>query len=764
MAYPQEYERLYDYAGYQNANPARPLPGTRVNLDLNDVQRAISEIIATLRGVTRSDGAIANGSVGLDQLSSGVLAGIEEPTQWAAATDYTTNSTVFYGTALYRANVDHTSDASFDAAKWDELVDFSTSLRMQNADSRSAIASLTVGADTNFIRTAGYATAGDGGAALYKRKVSEPSHAGKVQSADSVWFEIVPNPHLNVKQFGAIGNGSQDNYAVILAADAAAAALACPLYFPTGSYAVTQVLNITRDELTWFGDGPTASIIKLTVAATAVLWLGGTVGTTQYNRPHIHDLKFDGNGASSTAALQVRNVQNGRFVNLRISNSAGHGLATTTSVLDLLVNNFYSRIQADYNATNGFNFVGEKDTLYSDLLANNNTLAGFYFGPATSSIESTQCTCNGLLSRNNGGDGFIFDMLEKYNCGTLTSAINGGYGLQFKSSITSGGGTNNVNIASFISRNDPSGGIKVATNGYVNGAHFGNVHIIGFNSTLNTNAVDLVGVTGLHFGTLDVVGWNGTVMRIRAGTPLGGSTVQSSGISFSSIALGSNGNGAATTNHGISIEDSSANISIGTLQSANSQTTGTNYELKVGASVTNVTVGTAVLTASGGVGNNLNLANATTYIGLGNVGAMVRGTSTNDSAAAGNIGEFVESEVLVGSAVSMSTGTAKTITSISLTAGDWWVFGSVFTTMNGATTPTGLEGAINTTTDALPTPPSKGGYVRMNCTGTGQDYGLPVGGRRLSLNSTTTVYLVGKATFGASTLSLYGYIGARRVR
>src|ERR1700716_2012808 len=41
------------------------------------------------------------------------------------------------------------------------------------------------------------------------------------------------------------------------------------------------------------------------------------------------------------------------------------------------------------------------------------------------------------------------------------------------------------------------------------------------------------------------------------------------------------------------------------------------------------------------------------------------------SATAGNVGEYIESVVVSGSAVALTTGVDKTITSISLTAGDW---------------------------------------------------------------------------------------------
>jgi hypothetical protein len=47
------------------------------------------------------------------------------------------------------------------------------------------------------------------------------------------------------------------------------------------------------------------------------------------------------------------------------------------------------------------------------------------------------------------------------------------------------------------------------------------------------------------------------------------------------------------------------------------------------------------------------------------------GPATNDNVSAGNVGEFVAGQLLRASATSLTTETPKTITSISLTAGDW---------------------------------------------------------------------------------------------
>lgn len=142
------------------------------------------------------------------------------------------------------------------------------------------------------------------------------------------------------------------------------------------------------------------------------------------------------------------------------------------------------------------------------------------------------------------------------------------------------------------------------------------------------------------------------------------------------------------------------------------------------------------------------------------------GTTTNDSAAAGSIGEYVESEILVGgSLVSLTTGTPANVTSISLTAGDWDVWGNVGFSLNAATTLTNIIGWVSATSATLPANPNKGGQAYLNLaftTGGGQLLGIP--GRRFSLASTTTIYLSTQAAFGVNTCAAFGSIVARRVR
>jgi hypothetical protein len=143
----------------------------------------------------------------------------------------------------------------------------------------------------------------------------------------------------------------------------------------------------------------------------------------------------------------------------------------------------------------------------------------------------------------------------------------------------------------------------------------------------------------------------------------------------------------------------------------------------------------------------------------------LKGTITNDNASAGYVGELIESSLASGSATALSTGTAKTVTSISLTAGDWDVWGSVGFASGGTTAITTLAAAIHTTDNTLPTAPGGGAFQNLQITfpvGTSQL--ISAGQTRISLAVTTTVYLVAQGTFSADTLAAYGYIGARRVR
>lgn len=162
------------------------------------------------------------------------------------------------------------------------------------------------------------------------------------------------------------------------------------------------------------------------------------------------------------------------------------------------------------------------------------------------------------------------------------------------------------------------------------------------------------------------------------------------------------------------------------------------------------TVNTAALTATGAITPSQT--------------AGIVGTTTSNNANAGAVGEYVSSTLAIGSAVSLTNSTPTNITTISLTAGDWDVWGEVIINPAGSTTTSNVQGWVNTVSATAPAT-GLGAYVQFPYSGsTGGIVAASTGTTRLSLASTTTVYLSAQATFATSTCSAYGFIAARRRR
>jgi len=152
------------------------------------------------------------------------------------------------------------------------------------------------------------------------------------------------------------------------------------------------------------------------------------------------------------------------------------------------------------------------------------------------------------------------------------------------------------------------------------------------------------------------------------------------------------------------------------------------------------------------------------------VSSNLVGTSTNDSAASGVVGELITASLASGSAVSVTTATGKTITSISLTPGDWNIYGVVNFVLSGVTA-TIFQVGPSLTTNTLPSQTGGSGLavdpltkLPMLTTALSDTLVVPINMTNLKITSTTTVYLVAQATFSVGTLTAYGTINARRAR
>lgn len=130
----------------------------------------------------------------------------------------------------------------------------------------AAAQSATIPALTTYIVLEGFYSRGDGGGAKYQKVTVAPY---QLTSADGTHWRI-DEAQLNVKMFGAKGNGSWDDSSYIMLADSVADTLNNSLYFPGGSYKVNSVLTPASNSH-WIGQGPQATVIVTGSAGATVI-------------------------------------------------------------------------------------------------------------------------------------------------------------------------------------------------------------------------------------------------------------------------------------------------------------------------------------------------------------------------------------------------------------------------------------------------------------------------------------------------------------
>lgn len=141
---------------------------------------------------------------------------------------------------------------------------------------------------------------------------------------------------------------------------------------------------------------------------------------------------------------------------------------------------------------------------------------------------------------------------------------------------------------------------------------------------------------------------------------------------------------------------------------------------------------------------------------------QIPGTTTNDDASAGNVGENSRTTA---TGVSLTNNTtANIVTSPSLGAGDWNCYGAVSFNPAGTTTVSVVLAATNTTSATLPTDPDESfaGFVATFSTGVRQRVAVPP--KRYTFTTPSTVKLVAQSSFATSTMTADGALVCRRPR
>lgn len=352
-------------------------------------------------------------------------------------------------------------------------------------ETRALAAAATIAAAVHYLRIAGYTTAGDGGASLYKRVTSLAAGAFGFQSVDGSWWslaEAVPN----VKMFGAFGDGTTDDTAAIVVAVTYLNSIGGGhLFFPRGTYIVSSSMAFfSFSNITCQGAGVGMTTIKASSGGTFTNGLFTYGGGENFRH---RDITFDVNNKTMLSLLpaiffqSTNNVEVSDCEVLHIS-AIGIGAFSSDNI----------RIQ--------------RNTITLDVAFNTQN-DGIIFDECTNVwIDSNKIDRTGILA---GGQNV---WITNNNCHDYKY----GGGLGCKSNASGDGGPY------YVIGNTFSGGVGVDSDStYVAGMEYNGIGGICANNTCFNNWG--VGIASFSFGSV-ITG------NVCYGNGLGGSPVHCAGI------------------------------------------------------------------------------------------------------------------------------------------------------------------------------------------------------------------------------------------
>lgn len=157
MARPKIYERFANFFAYV---PTSQFPGSQVETEFDRVKQSLDETQNALNQVRRDDGAVANRSIGFDQLKPEINGfGTTSPTAWQTGTEYLLRDAVFIDRNGYTCVVEHVStdfDEDLAAGFWELFFDGGEAFDLNNTvfsvDGRAAATVTAVPEDAQTLR------------------------------------------------------------------------------------------------------------------------------------------------------------------------------------------------------------------------------------------------------------------------------------------------------------------------------------------------------------------------------------------------------------------------------------------------------------------------------------------------------------------------------------------------------------------------------------------------------------------------------------
>lgn len=165
------------------------------------------------------------------------------------------------------------------------------------------------------------------------------------------------HPYFDVRDYGAVGNGTTDDTAALQEAIAAAMPVSGTVFLPHGKYGISAELQLLgrNHSVTLVGEGPESSIIKALHSDGRVVWGGqvptgpGLAGQTLWGRPGTsHGWGFDGNLIATRGLVIGVMCSYGVWQSIAVMRCNGDGVSVWSQ------NNAFVMVNSGLHAENGW--------------------------------------------------------------------------------------------------------------------------------------------------------------------------------------------------------------------------------------------------------------------------------------------------------------------------------------------------------------------------------------------------------------------------
>ena len=217
-----------------------------------------------------------------------------------------------------------------------------------------------------------------------------------------LWSQSVPHGNvdvrygysLNVKEFGAVGNGlTNDSTAIQTALDAVSSTFGGIVYFPPGEYLITTGLTISKSYTAMVGAGWGSAVLKANGAIT-MLKITGAAHVV------IDGIKFDGNSKTATNCLSFLPTVGGTnqyssIRNIRVTQCQTGILVGATNNFSVVGLSFIGFQVFSNNTGIQQQGINTGDIFYGDGAITDNLTVGFDMGTSQQAVFRGVST-NGL--------------------------------------------------------------------------------------------------------------------------------------------------------------------------------------------------------------------------------------------------------------------------------------------------------------------------------------------------------------------------------